>query len=234
MKGSRKKENIWLQIWHARFLYLCIAPVMIWLIIFRYGPMYGLIIAFKDFKARLGILGSPWVGLENFDLIFKIPLAREAIANTLIISFGRLLFVFPMGVIVAILLSEMPGTRFKKVCQTILTFPHFLSWVIVANILIIFFGGNGIVNEFLNRLGIGDVNFLGSEALFRPLVFITANWKEMGWSAIIFIASIAGIDPTLYEAAEIDGASRLKRIWHITLPGIRTTIAVMFILAIGL
>jgi len=229
----QKKDTIWQRIWHARYIYLCIAPLVIWLLVFKYGPMYGLIMAFKDYKARLGIMGSPWVGLENFVLIFKTPFARSAIWNTLIISFGRLLFVFPIGIVIAVLLTEMPGNRIKKVCQTVLTFPHFLSWVIVANILITFLGSNGVVNELLSRLGMDKVNFLGSESFFRPLVYITANWKGMGWAAIIYIASIAGIDPTLYEAAEIDGASRLKRIWHITLPGIRTTIAVQFILSIG-
>lgn len=232
-KGSKGKKILLLQIWQSRYLYLCILPMMVWIFIFQYGPMYGLIMAFKDFKARLGIIGSPWVGLENFEMIFKVPIAKEAIINTLIISLGRLLFVFPMGIIVAILLSEMRGVKIKKMCQTILTFPHFLSWIVVASILTNFLSTNGVVNSLLNEIGIDTVNFLGNERFFRPLLYITDNWKEMGWSAIIYIAAIAGIDPTLYEAAEIDGASRLKRIWHIMLPGIRTTIAVMFILAVG-
>lgn len=229
----KKKKSVWLEIWQAKYLYLCILPVMIWLAVFAYGPMYGLIIAFKDFKARLGILGSPWVGLDNFKMIFTVPKARQAIANTLLISFGRLIFCFPMGVVVAILLTEMPGTRVKKVYQTALTFPHFLSWVVVANLMIIFLSSDGVVNKTLGLVGIESIGFLQSEKLFRSMLFLTYNWKEMGWGAIIFIAAIAGIDPTLYEAAEVDGASRLKRIWHITLPGIRTTVAIMFILEVG-
>ena len=214
-------------------MYLCLLPLFVWLVIFQYGPMYGIVLAFKTYSARLGILGSEWVGLSNFKRIFITPVAVKAIANTLRISVGRLAFEFPMGIIVAILLSEMPGKRGKKAVQTVLTFPHFLSWVVVASILRNFLGSGGVINELLSGVGIGTVNFLGNESLFRPLLYATANWKEMGWSAIIYMAAIAGIDPTLYEAAECDGASRLKRIWHITLPGIRGTVAIMFILAVG-
>ena len=214
-------------------MYLCLLPLFVWLVIFQYGPMYGIVLAFKKYSARLGILGSEWVGLSNFKRIFITPVAVKAIANTLRISVGRLAFEFPMGIIVAILLSEMPGKRGKKAVQTVLTFPHFLSWVVVASILRNFLGSGGVINELLSGVGIGTVNFLGNESLFRPLLYATANWKEMGWSAIIYMAAIAGIDPTLYEAAECDGASRLKRIWHITLPGIRGTVAIMFILAVG-
>lgn len=228
-----KKKNLMQEIWKARYLYLCLIPLFVWLVIFQYGPMYGVILAFKKYSAKLGIWGSQWVGLSNFKRIFITPIATKAIVNTLQISISRLVWEFPMGILVAILLTEMPGKRGKKVIQTVLTFPHFLSWVVVACILRNFLGSDGAVNVLFEQLGLDTVNFLGSERLFRPLLYATANWKEMGWSAIIYMAAIAGIDPTLYEAAECDGASRLKRIWHITLPGIRTTIAIMFILAVG-
>lgn len=228
-----KKKNLTQEIWKARYLYLCLLPLFVWLIIFQYGPMYGVILAFKKYNARLGILGSEWVGLSNFKRIFITPIAKQAIINTLQISVSRLIWEFPMGIVVAILLTEMPGKKGKKVVQTVLTFPHFLSWVVVASILRNFLATDGAINVLLDSLGMGKVNFLGNEALFRPLLYATANWKEMGWSAIIYMAAIAGIDPSLYEAAECDGASRLQRIWHITLPGIRTTIAIMFILAVG-
>ncbi len=228
-----KKKNLMQEIWKARYLYLCLIPLFVWLVIFQYGPMYGVILAFKKYSAKLGIWGSQWVGLSNFKRIFMTPIATKAIVNTLQISISRLVWEFPMGILVAILLTEMPGKRGKKVIQTVLTFPHFLSWVVVACILRNFLGSDGAVNVLFEQLGLDTVNFLGSERLFRPLLYATANWKEMGWSAIIYMAAIAGIDPTLYEAAECDGASRLKRIWHITLPGIRTTIAIMFILAVG-
>lgn len=230
---SKKKGKLMQEIWKTRYLYLCLMPLFIWLVVFQYGPMYGVILAFKKYSARLGIMGSEWVGLSNFKRIFITPVAVKAIANTLQISVGRLIWEFPTGVIVAILLTEMPGKRVKKAIQTVLTFPHFLSWVVIACILRNFLASDGIVNELLAGWGLRTINFLGNESIFRPLLYATANWKEMGWSAIIYMAAIAGIDPTLYEAAECDGASRLKRIWHITLPGIRTTIAIMFILAVG-
>lgn len=231
-KSGRNKPLL-LQIWQAKYLYICILPMMLWLFIFQYGPMYGLLMAFKDFKIRLGVFGSPWVGFENFEKIFSSRLVLEAIFNTVRISVGRLIFVFPMGIVIAILLTEMYGNKTKRIWQTILTFPHFLSWVIVAYILENFLSTGGVINSLLEIIGIGPIKFMGTPEFFRPFLYITDNWKEMGWSAIIFIAAIAGIDPTLYEAAEIDGASRLRRIWHITLPGIRVTVAVMFILAVG-
>ena len=233
MQREKGKKAIFAEIWKAKYLYLMLLPFLAWLIVFKYGPMYGVIIAFKDYTARLGIWGSEWVGLKHFVKIFSTPKAMEAIINTVIISFGRLIFEFPIGIIIAILLAEMPGRKVKKVYQTLFTFPHFLSWVVVATILKNFLSLDGPVNQWLMNLGVEPVSFLGTNSLFRPLLYITANWKEMGWSAIIFIAAIAGIDPTLYEAAEIDGASRLQRIWHVTLPGIRTTIVVMLILAVG-
>lgn len=229
----KKKSGLLQEIWKARYIYILICPVIIWLIIFEYVPMHGILMAFKKFKISLGVFGSPWIGLDNFKKIFVTPIAVEAIFNTLEISFGRLLFQFPMGLIVALILTEMCGKRTKKICQVVLTFPHFLSWVIVANIMISLLSTNGVVNNLLRACGLDPVRFLGKESLFRPLLYITANWKEAGWASILYLAAIAGIDPALYEAAEIDGASRLRRIWHVTLPCIRTTIAVLFILEVG-
>lgn len=230
---KKNKKSLLLQIWQAKYLYLCILPMIVWVIIFSYGPMYGVIIAFKDFKAKYGILGSEWVGFDNFEMIFKVDAARQAILTTLEISFGRLAFCFPMGIVVAILLTEMRGKNLKKVCQTVLTFPHFLSWVIVGSLMSNFLRIDGAVNSLLGIFGVEPIPFLREVSMFKPILYLTDNWKTMGWDAIIFMAAIAGIDPTLYEAAEIDGASRLQRIWHITLPGISTTIVVMLVLAVG-
>lgn len=233
MEMQVNKKSIWREIWKARYIYLLLAPVVIYLLMFNYAPMYGIQIAFKDFKARLGIWGSEWVGLENFAKIFATPKAIESIINTLRISFGRLAFEFPMGIVIAVLLNEMPGKKVKKAYQTLFTFPHFLSWVVVATLLKNFLSSSGVINQLLMAIGLDKVNFLGTESIFRPMLYLTSNWKSMGWEAIIYMAAIAGIDTSLYEAAEIDGASRLKRIWHITLPGISVTIVVMFILAVG-
>lgn len=229
----KKKRTIWQEMWKARYLYLLLLPLLVWLAVFAYAPMGGLILAFKNYKANLGIFGSEWVGLANFRRMFLTPEATKVIINTLEISFGRLLFEFPAPIILAILITEMPGVKVKKVYQTILTFPHFLSWVVAAVILKNFLGHDGAINALLVSLGFERIEFLSESALFRPILYLTSNWKEMGWSAIIYMAAIAGIDPTLYEAASIDGAGRLRQIWHITLSGIKTTIVVMFILKVG-
>ncbi len=231
--GLVHKKSIWLTIWQSKYIYLMLLPLFVWLAVFCYAPMYGILMAFKNFKARLGILGSPWCGMDHFVRIFQTPDAVRAIRNTIIISFGRLVFEFPMGILLALMLTEMPGKRVKKAYQTIYTFPHFLSWIIVAGIINNFLSSNGAVNVWLKSLGITPINFLANTGSFRAVLYVTSDWKEMGWAAIIFMAAIAGIDPSLYEAATVDGASRLQQIWHVTLPGILTTICVMLILQVG-
>jgi len=227
------RRHLWIRIWQAKYIYLMLLPLFIWFAVFCYRPMYGIIMAFKDYKARLGILGSPWYGLKHFERIFTTPDAMRAIWNTVTISIGRLLFEFPMGILLALMITEMPGRRIKRVYQTVYTFPHFLSWIIVASIIMNFLSSNGAINQVLKRQGLLPINFLANQSIFRGLLYFTGNWKEMGWSAIIYMSAIAGIDPTLYEAAKIDGATRLKQILHVTLPGIATTICVMLILQVG-
>ena len=221
------------RIWQARFLYLLLIPGLAYFIIFHYVPMGGLVLAFKKFNARLGIWGSPWVGLTNFRRIFSTQDAVNAIRNTFAINLSRLVFQFPAPILLALLINEMRGVRLKRVYQTIYTFPHFLSWIIVSTLLNNFFANGGMVNSIISALGGERVNFLSNAALFRPFLYLTANWKEMGWSSIIYMAAITGIDPTLYEAATVDGARRLQQAWHITLPGIRSTIITLFILQVG-
>lgn len=230
---ERKKKTILTDIWRARYLYLLLIPFLAWLIVFHYVPMGGVLMAFKDYKARLGILGSPWVGLKHFQRIFVTPDAIASIKNTLTISLGRIIWEFPMPVLLAIMITEMPGTKVKKVYQTVFTFPHFLSWVVVSSIMESLFSNAGVVNSALAGLGLEKVQFLGDSGFFRAMLYVTENWKEVGWGAIIYMAAIAGIDPTLYEAASIDGATRLRQIWHITLSCLKPTIAIMFILKIG-
>ncbi len=195
--------------------------------------MMGLQIAFKKYSAKLGIWHSKWIGMDNFKRIFVMPDAKRAIINTLIISFERLIFQFPVPIIIAILINEMPGVKTKRVYQTVLTFPHFLSWVIVASIMNNFLSNTGALNSLIKRLGREPVSFLTNKSLFRPILYFTANWKGMGYSAIIYIAAIAGIDPTLYEAAIVDGAGRLRRIWSVTLPCLSSTIIILFIMQVG-
>lgn len=221
------------RIWRARMAYLFLLPGVVYLLIFRYIPISGLTLAFRSFNARMGIWHSPWVGLANFQRLFVTPRALSSIINTLEISICRLIFEFPVPILVAIAINEMRGVRVKKIYQTVITFPHFLSWVIVATILQDFFGTYGVANYILKSLGLETVNFLTKPATFRTFLYFTANWKEAGWSSIIFIASLAGINSELYEAASIDGAGRLRRIWHVTLPGLRATIITMLIMKIG-
>lgn len=231
--ASMKKNKTLQAMWKARYIYILLLGYFVWLLIFHYGPMYGLLLAFKKYNARLGIWGSEWVGLDNLKRIFVTPVAMKAIWNTLTISIRRTIFEFPFPIILAVLITEMRGKRLKKVYQTIFTFPHFLSWVVVGAILTNFLSGSGTINTALANMGFEKINFLGNSKIFTSLLFVTANWKGMGWGAIIYMAAIAGIDPTLYDAAKVDGASRWQQIWHITLAGIKSTIAVKLILDIG-
>jgi putative aldouronate transport system permease protein len=226
-------ERLSHKVWKKRYAYIFLLPGLVFFAVFSYVPMAGLILSFEKYNARLGMFLSPFIGWDNFERIFITPLAMKSIINTLTISLGRILFEFPAPILLALLLNEMRGRRLKRLYQTAFTFPHFLSWVIVAIILQDFLGSNGAVNYLLGCLHANQVNFLSTPGFFRPLLYITSVWKTMGWSAIIYIASIAGVGTELYEAAAIDGAGRLRRIWHITLPGIKTTIIIMLILKIG-
>jgi len=214
--------------------YLLILPGLIWYVIFAYIPIYGLTLAFKKFLAAEGIFGSPWIGLYNFENVFKDPAFLQSIITTLRINAGRLLFVFPFPIILALIINELRLGRFKKILQSIFTFPHFLSWVIVASVMINILGQNGLVNSLLGTLfETESIRFLGTPSYFQPLVYLTDIWKTAGWSAIIYMATISGIDVEQYEAAEIDGSTRLQRMRYITLPGLKPTIVVLFILAVG-
>lgn len=227
------KKSLARQIWDDRWLYLLILPGVLYFVVWHYMPMEGILLAFKKYNARLGIWGSEWVGLKNFKRIFITPAAIKAILNTLRVSLSRLVIEFPAPIILALLLNEVVGKRFKKVLQTVYTFPHFLSWVVVSIIVSNFLSNAGFFNSLLRELGFESVNFLADKALFRPLIYFTSIWKEVGWSSIIYMAAIANVDPALYEAAELDGAGRLQQAWHITVSSIRDTIVLMFIMSVG-
>lgn len=208
-------------------------PFFIWLILFEYVPMAGNVLAFKDFKASEGIWGSPWAGLKHFRRIFSTPAAVKAIINTIVLSFQRIIFEFPVPIILALITTEMRGRKVKKIYQTVLTFPHFLSWVVVSAILISLFSEAGAINSVLTALGLESIPFLSDSGFFRGMLFATHNWKEMGWASIIYMATISSIDPGLYEAAEMDGASKLRQMWHITLPALLPLISMRLILKVG-
>lgn len=222
----RRLRNDWM-------LYALLLPVLVWYIVFCYLPMGGITLAFRNYRYDMGLWQSPWVGFTHFANMFKDAEFWRAFKNTLIFSFGKLLFHFPVPIIVAILLNEIRHPRVKKFFQTVFTFPHFISWVVLSGILINMFASNGIINQVLGMLGLGQVAPLMSLSSFRPFIWISNIWKEFGWDSIIYMAALTGIDPQLYEAASIDGANRLQKMLHITWPGIRSTVCIMLILQIG-
>jgi putative aldouronate transport system permease protein len=226
-------KSLLVRIVQNRGIYVVLLPGVLWYILFAYFPLYGLTLAFKTFKANLGIIRSPWVGLENYIYVFRDRAFMEAIYRTLQINILRLLCTFPVPVVLALVINEVRLGRLKKILQTIYTFPQFLSWVIVSSIMINVLGQNGLINAVISFFGGDPVSILGSVQYFLPMVYLSDIWKGAGWSAIIYLAAISGIDMEQYEAAEIDGATRFQRIIHISIPGIKGTIVVMFILAMG-
>lgn len=237
MKGRtetvKKKDSVFREIWKNKAVYMIMLPGIAWFVIFAYGPMSGLQLAFKEYSAKLGIWGSPWCGLENFTYVFRDPSFLRSVGTTLWINAGRLLFQFPVPILLALLFNELRLKRYKKVVQTVLTFPQFLSWVIVASIVINILSYDGLVNSIIAAFGGETINFMGSARMFQPLLYITEGWKSAGWGAIIYMAAISGIDVDQYEAADLDGASRLQKIFRITIPNILPTISVMFVLQMG-
>lgn len=228
-----QRRSLWVEIFKNKEIYLLALPAVIWYAVFCYMPMGGLTLAFKSFKANLGIWGSPWNGLTNFESLFRDPAFGRSVGVTLWINAVELVLCFPAPILLALMLNELRMGRYKKVLQSVYTFPHFLSWVIIASIVKNLLSIDGVVNGLMANLGMEKVSFLGNKNLFRPLIYITEIWKEAGWSSIIYLAAISGVDQQLYEVAEIDGASRLQRVLHITLPSIFPTIAVMLILQMG-
>jgi putative aldouronate transport system permease protein len=211
-------------------------PVVIYFFIFKYIPMGGIVIAFKDFIVTKGIFGSEWIGLENFEKAFRLGTFRRSVTNTLTISGLKLLINFPAPIILALMMNEVTHLRFKKTVQTISYLPHFLSWVVLAGMFQqLLSPNNGPVNAILRDVfGVKEsIYFLGSNEYFRATLVVTDLWKNAGWSSIIYLATIAGIDPTLYEAATVDGATRWQCTRYITLPSLASTIVIMLILSVG-
>ncbi|MDQ6419551.1 ABC transporter permease subunit [Paenibacillus sp. LHD-117] len=219
--------------WEARYLYLLLLPLIAYYVVFHYYPLYGIMIAFKEYSFSKGILGSSWVGFEHFEMMFHLPQFFDVLRNTLIIAVGRIVIEFPFPILFALLLNEVRKAVAKRFYQTIFTFPHFLSWVVVSGILIHFLNDAGVMNQLLQVFGLPKQSLLMDGNGFVGLLFGSSIWKEMGWGTIIYLATISGIDPALYEAASIDGANRYQRMKAITWPSIRGTAAILFILAVG-
>ncbi|MDQ0973658.1 putative aldouronate transport system permease protein [Neobacillus niacini] len=233
-KPQRKASTKWTEMKKMKTLYIMLAIPMVMLFIFHYIPMYGILIAFKNFSPGLGIWDSPWNNFEHFKRLFSDFLFLRALQNTVVISLLKLIIVFPAPIIFAILLNEVKNEKFKKVSQSISYLPHFMSWVILSAMVIeVFSPQRGIINFFITLVGGDPINFMSDKASFIPILILTDMWKEVGWGAIIYLASIASIDPQLYEAAEMDGAGRFHKMIHVTLPSIMPMVIILFILRLG-
>ena len=235
-KRSLKEKLRWLAE-HFRNewqIYLMLAPAIVWFLIFLYKPMYGLQIAFKDYSIFRGVAASPWVGLEHFETLFSNDQFIRAVMNTIKISALNLLFGFPAPILLALMFNEILNATFKRTAQTIVYLPHFISTVIIAGIVITAFSPSaGIVNTILGWFGVDPIYFLTKPEWFRPIFVGTGIWQEAGFGSIVFLAAIAGVNPSLYESAVVDGASRWQMMWKITIPSIMPTIIIMLIIRIG-
>lgn len=217
-----------------KVLYLFILPAIIFYAVFSYYPMYGILLAFKDYKYNLGIFGSPWIGFRYFEEFLSSPDFWVVLGNTVKISILKLVLVFPAPIIFALLLNEMRSKNYKRVMQTLSYLPNFVSWVVVIALMnIIFTPYGGIVNDIRHNMGLDAIYFMGERDFFYPAVILSDIWKSAGWGSIIYLSALSSISPEYYEAASIDGASRLTCVWHITLPCIKGTIGIMFIMAVG-
>lgn len=240
MEISRKERwSIWFQkllkdMWRDRFLYLLMTPFIIWFLVFSYKPMIGLQIAFKDFSPFQGIAGSPWIGLDHFREFMGNSYFLRVLKNTVIINLYSLIICFPAPIILAILINEVRHTKYKKIVQTLTYLPHFVSIVVIAGIITTFLSpGSGIVNIMLEKMGLEKIYFLIKPEYFRGIFTGMNLWKDTGFSSIVFLSAIAGIDEGLYEAAKIDGASKFQQIMNVTIPSILPTIVIMLIMKIG-
>lgn len=232
-----KKKGFWngviLDIKRNKYSLLMIVPVVLYLIIFKYKPMYGIQIAFRKYRITAGITGSEWVGLKYFKQFFQDPYFLRTLRNTLLISIQQIVFGFPAPVFFALLINEVRVRWFKKAVQTISYMPHFISTVVICGMLTKFCQTNGLFNDIAVMLGGERSNLLAQKELFYPIYIISGIWQSVGWSSIIYLATLAGIDQEQYEAAKIDGAGRLQQMWYITLPGLIPTMSMLLILNIG-
>lgn len=238
-KNIKKKEPFTKYFKQNWVLYAMSIPGLLYVIIYKFVPYIGLSLAFKDFNMFAGknlfdsLLKSPWVGFKYFDNLFSSSTFWTLLGNTLSISLYKLLFLFPLPIIIALLLNEVKNKKFKKTVQTIIYLPHFLSWVVISGVFFTLLSSTGVVNAMLKSIGLPTVNFLTNPKTFRTLLVFTEGWKETGWSCVVYISALTAIDSCLYEAAEIDGANRFQRMLHVSLPGMSPIIVLMLMLKIG-
>ncbi|CAN7757599.1 ABC transporter permease [Paenibacillus sp. LjRoot56] len=233
-EGKASRRSLWRDLKRRPFLYLLLVPVIAYFIVFKYFPLYGEIIAFKEFRLADGIWGSKWVGLEQFNRLLHSSDLFKIVRNTLLLNLYGLCIGFPVPIVLAIMLNEVRVEWYKRVVQNLLYLPHFLSWIILGTIVIgLLSPGSGFINYILKAFGIEPIYFMGN-TFWWPLVYVFSGiWRDAGFSTILYLAAMSSIDPHLYEAARIDGGGKLRQIWHVTLPGIRSTIALMLVLQMG-
>ncbi len=234
MVKNTSKSLVFKRIMRDRWLYIFLLPIVLYYVIFKYLPMVGTLIAFKDFRFVDGIFGSEWVGLEHFIRMFTNKEFYNILKNTLLLNLYEVIFGFPMPIILAIMLNEINNRIFKRLTQSILYLPHFMSWVVLGGIIIQMCSpSTGVINSIIKSFGGESIYFMADPVWWIVIFVISGIWQGAGWGTIVYLAAITSIDVQLYEAARIDGAGKIKQIWHITLPGIRSTIAVMLILRMG-
>ncbi|WP_163581837.1 ABC transporter permease [Gracilibacillus saliphilus] len=231
---QKNKKSKWQQILKEKWLYFMVLPGLIYFIIFKYFPMWGIVIAFQDYSPFLGVWESEWVGFEHFHYFFTNPDFLRLLRNTFILALYDLIFFFPAPIILSLMLNEIRLSFYKRTLQTLVYVPHFMSWVIIASISYVFLTtSGGVVNELISSVAGKEINFLSSPEWFRPMIMGQIIWKETGWGTVIFLAALASVDQEQYEAAIVDGAGRFRRLWHVTLPAIRSTIVILLILRLG-
>lgn len=232
--SSFKRSQLVRDLIRDRWMYLLLFPGILYFVVFKYVPMLGLVMAFQDYKPFTGFINSPWVGFKHFERFFTEPQFWSLFRNTLLLAIYNLVFFFPLPVLLALMINEARREMFKRIVQTLLYLPHFISWVVAVGIFyVLFTTEGGVVNELLAQFGFEKIPFMLSEEWFRPMIIAQSIWKEAGWGTIIFLAALSGVDLQLYEAARMDGAGRWRQLWHITIPAIRSTIVILFILRLG-
>ena len=237
---QRVKRNNWRSYLRENWcLYAMSLPGLLFLVLYKFTPLYGLTLAFKDYNMFAGnglldsLVKSEWVGLRHFERIFSSPQFGQLLTNTLLISVYKLVLLFPLPILLAVLMNEMRGNLYKRTVQTVLYLPHFLSWIIIYGIFFTLLSSDGLVNRELGALGLSPVLFFSDPGVFRSVLVATEGWKETGWGTIVYLAALTSIDPALYEAAMMDGANRFQRIRHVTWPGIMPVVAMMLLLRVG-
>ncbi|WHY03622.1 ABC transporter permease subunit [Neobacillus sp. DY30] len=214
-------------------LYLFLLPALIYFIVFHYLPMYGILIAFKDFVATKGIMGSPWVGFKHFERFFESFQFWTLIKNTLGLSVVQLIVGFPLPIFLALMLNQIRSEKYKRFVQTVVYAPHFISVVVLAGMIFVFFSNNGLINNIILLFGGDPISFMAKPEWFKPLYIASGVWQETGWAAIIYLAALAGVSPELHEAAVMDGANKWQRIFHVDIPAIMPTAVILLILSVG-